>query len=134
MPVGLPVPFAAAALGAAVIEKHFTLDRSMEGPDHRASLEPGELSQLVSGIRSIEQALGSADKKPMPSERDAIANLRKSVVVARALPRGTKLREEDLALRRPGGGIAPADLERVAGRTLKRGIQADEAVRWEDLE
>jgi N-acetylneuraminate synthase len=117
--VGIEVAFAAAALGAAVIEKHFTLDRSLPGPDHQASLEPDELKVLVRGIRNITSALGDGRKQPVPSEANTASVARKSVIARRAIPQGTTLSEADLGLLRPGTGLPPMILPYLIGRTTR---------------
>ena len=130
---GIEVPIAAVALGATVIEKHFTLDRSLEGPDHLASLEPAELRQMVQAIRHIERALGNGVKQPTPSEQKNIAVARKSIHVARPLPAGHVLTSDDLVMKRPGSGISPMQLDTVTGRTLARDVDDDHRLQWEDL-
>lgn len=125
---GIEVPIAAAALGAAVIEKHFTLDRTMEGPDHKASLEPQELSAMVESIRHIEQALGSGMKTASPSEKKNRAVARKSIVAARAIARGELLTEENLAVKRPGTGISPMKWFEVLGTRAVCDFQEDELI------
>lgn len=112
---GIEVPIAAVALGATVIEKHFTLDRDMEGPDHKASLEPEELKAMVSAIRHIEQALGDGHKQISESERKNIAIARKSIVAACPIKKGEMLTEQNLTVKRPGTGISPMRWEEVIG-------------------
>jgi N,N'-diacetyllegionaminate synthase len=112
---GIEVPIAAVALGASVIEKHFTLDRNMEGPDHKASLEPEELKAMVSAIRHIEQALGDGHKQISDSERKNIAIARKSIVAACPIKKGEMLTEQNLTVKRPGTGISPMRWEEVIG-------------------
>lgn len=112
---GIEVPIAAVALGASVIEKHFTLDRNMEGPDHKASLEPEELKAMVSAIRHIEQALGNGHKQISESERKNIAIARKSIVAACSIKKGEMLTEQNLTVKRPGTGISPMRWEEVIG-------------------
>lgn len=130
---GIEVPIAAAALGAAMIEKHFTRDRSAEGPDHRASLEPDELAAMVRGVALISAARGDGIKRAMPSEIDNVPLIRKSLVVNRALPAGTRLTREMLEIKRPATGIVPADIDKVVGRSLSRAMEDDEPVTWADL-
>ena len=132
--LGIEIALAAVARGAAVLEKHLTLDRTLPGPDHRASLEPGDFAALVRGVRVIEAALGDGDKRPMPSEVDTRAVARRSLVAARALPAGHRLTRGDLAIKRPGTGIPPADLDRVLGRRLARPLGVDDMVDWPSLE
>jgi len=103
--LGIEIPIAAVAMGATVIEKHFTLDKNMEGPDHRASLEPDELKAMVRAIRNIEKALGNGIKKPSPSELKNILIARKSIVAARNIRKGELFTEENLTVKRPGTGI-----------------------------
>ncbi len=112
---GIEVPIAAVALGASVIEKHFTLDRNMEGPDHKASLEPDELKAMVSAIRNIEKALGTGKKAVSESERKNIAIARKSIVAACPIKKGDVLTEDNLTVKRPGTGISPMQWEKVIG-------------------
>lgn len=125
---GIEVPIAAVALGATVIEKHFTLDRNMPGPDHKASLEPDELKAMVSAIRNIEKALGSAEKKVSDSERKNIAIARKSIVAATNIKKGDILTEENITVKRPGTGISPMRWEEVLGTTAVRDFQEDELI------
>jgi N,N'-diacetyllegionaminate synthase len=131
---GIEVALAAAALGAAVIEKHLTLDTSLPGPDHRASLPPADMAALVRGVRTIEAALGDGDKRPMPSEADTRRVARKSLVAVRDLKAGERLTPSAVALKRPGTGIAPADLERALGRVLRHDVAADDVIGWSALE
>ena len=131
--LGIEIPVAATALGATIIEKHFTLDRSLEGPDHRASLEPDELKQMVQSIRNVTAALGTGIKQPSPSEAKNLTVARKSVHLSVALPAGHALREEDLAMKRPGNGISPMDYERLIGRTLRHDLPADHQLTWQDV-
>ena len=125
---GIEVPLAAVALGATVIEKHFTLDRDMEGPDHKASLEPDELEAMVKGIRNIEKALGSGVKEPSPSEKKNIAVARKSIVAKRAIARGETLTEENVTVKRPGSGISPMKWNEVLGTVAVRDFAEDEMI------
>ena len=125
---GIEVPIAAVALGATIIEKHFTLNRNMEGPDHKASLEPDELAAMVSAIRNIEQALGSGEKTASPSERKNIAVARKSIVAKRAIKAGERLTEDDLTVKRPGSGISPMRWRDVLGTAAIRDFEEDEMI------
>lgn len=125
---GIEVPIAAVALGATVIEKHFTLDRNMPGPDHKASLEPDELKAMVSAIRNIEKALGSSEKKVTDSERKNIVVARKSIVAARNISEGEIFTEENLTVKRPGTGVSPMRWEEVLGTTAIRDFQEDELI------
>jgi N-acetylneuraminate synthase len=130
---GIELAVAAVALGAAVIEKHFTLDKGLPGPDHRASLDPGELAGLVRSVRNVEAALGDGDKRPMPSEMETRRVARKSLTAARPIRAGEKLTADGVARKRPGTGISPADWPRVAGRTVRRDLAQDEVIDWEAL-
>lgn len=130
---GIEIAIAAAALGAGVIEKHFTLDRSLPGPDHAASLEPGELRQMVTSIRHVEAALGTGIKSPAPCEIANISVARKSIVAARALPAGHPLEAKDLEIKRPGNGLAPKLLPALVGRTLRAALAKDELIGWDHL-
>lgn len=131
--LGLAVSTAAVALGARVIEKHFTLDRSLSGPDHKASIEPEQLTELVQQIRQVEEALGSDLKGPTPSELPVRDVVRRSVTAVRSITAGTTIAKHDLALLRPGTGIPPIDLEKVIGRRTVRDIAAGETLTWSDL-
>ena len=126
--VGIEVPIAAVALGAKVIEKHFTLDRNLPGPDHKASLEPSELKAMVSAIRNIEQALGSEEKKVSSSEMKNKAVARKSIVAAKAIKAGEMFSEEKLTVKRPGIGISPMKWESVIGQVAIRDFEQDELI------
>ncbi len=125
---GIEVPIAAAALGATIIEKHFTLDRNMDGPDHKASLEPEELAAMVSAIRNIEQALGSGEKTASPSERKNIAVARKSIVAKRSIKAGERLTEDNLTVKRPGSGVSPMRWRDVLGTAAIRDFEEDEMI------
>ena len=125
---GIEVPVAAAALGATIIEKHFTLDRNMEGPDHKASLEPDELAQMVNCIRNIEKALGNGVKTPSPSEKKNIAVARKSIVAAKSIKAGEMLTEDNITVKRPGTGISPMKWREVIGTKAARDFAEDELI------
>lgn len=125
---GIEVPVAAVALGATVIEKHFTLDRNMEGPDHKASLEPDELAKMVQSIRHIEKALGSGEKTPSPSEKKNIAVARKSIVAKKMIKAGDELNEYNITVKRPGTGISPMKWFDVIGTKAVRDFQEDELI------
>jgi N-acetylneuraminate synthase/N,N'-diacetyllegionaminate synthase len=131
--MGHAVSLAAVARGAVAIEKHLTLDRALPGPDHAASLTPGELAAAVADIRLVEGALGDGCKRAMPSELSTRAVARKSVVARRDLPAGHRLELADLAIKRPGDGIPPARCAGLAGRVLRRAVGADHPLAWEDL-
>lgn len=126
--VGIEIPIAAVALGAKVIEKHFTLDRSLPGPDHKASLEPDELKAMVLAIRNIEQALGSEEKRVSFSEMKNKAVARKSIVAAKTIKAGEIFSEENLAVKRPGTGISPMKWESVIGQIAVRDFEQDELI------
>lgn len=126
--LGLEASLAATALGAALIEKHFTLDRARPGPDHKISLLPSELAAMVSGIRRIETMLGSPEKCPSPSERPNIVIARKSIVAAKNIRAGEIFSEANLAAKRPGGGISPMRWDEIIGRPAPRDFTADEMI------
>ena len=126
---GIEVPIAAVALGATVIEKHFTLDRNMEGPDHKASLEPDELKAMVSAIRNIEKAVGGDGTKHVSeSERKNMAVARKSIVAACPIKKGDVLTEDNLTVKRPGTGISPMRWEEVIGTKAPKDFEEDELI------
>ncbi|MFT7860921.1 MAG: N-acetylneuraminate synthase [Sulfurimonas sp.] len=126
--LGIEVDIAAVALGASVIEKHFTLDKTMEGPDHKASLEPDELISMVQGIRNIEQALGDGVKKPSKSETPNITVARKSIVAARDIQEGEVFTEQNLTVKRPGDGINPMRWDEFIGQTASKNYKEDEQI------
>ncbi len=125
---GIEVPIAAAAMGATVIEKHFTLDRTMEGPDHAASLEPDELAAMVSSIRHIEQALGTGEKKPSPSEKKNMAVARKSIAAKKDIRAGELLTKDNITTKRPGTGVSPMRWPEVLGTEAIRDFREDELI------
>ena len=125
---GIEVPIAAVALGATVIEKHFTLDRNMQGPDHKASLEPDELFTMVNCIRHIENALGTGDKTPSPSEKKNIAVARKSIVAKVPIKAGEVLTENNITVKRPGSGVSPMRWQEVLGTEAVRDFEEDELI------
>lgn len=131
--LGLAVSTAAVAMGAVVIEKHFTLDRGLSGPDHSASLEPEELAALLRQVRDVEAALGSEIKAPTASELPVRDVARRSVCMTRDLAAGEGISADDLVLLRPGTGIAPKHLDELPGRTLSRAIAAGTPLQWDDL-
>lgn len=132
---GIEVPVAAVALGAEIIEKHFTLDRNMEGPDHKASLEPGELKAMVDAIRNIELAIGgSGIKEITKSELPNKIIARKSIHLAKDLKAGDTIQEHHLNMKRPGDGISPMKIDLVLGKRIKRDMLADEKLNWEDFQ
>lgn len=132
---GIAVALGARGLGMELLEKHFTLDRSMPGPDHPFAIEPGELRELVAGIRAIEQALGSGRLEgPSALEAQEMYRLaRRSLIAARDIPAGTQIAREHLVVKRPGYGIAPKDIDRVVGRVARVDIEADEVLTWEQV-
>lgn len=132
--LGIEVPIAAAALGAEIIEKHFTMDRNMEGPDHRASLEPDELKKMVEGIRNIEKALGDGIKRVSPSEKENILTARKSIVATMKIQEGDRFTEENLTTKRPGSGISPMMWEKLIGKKAKREYNQDDLIYADELE
>ena len=132
--LGIEIPIAAAALGATVIEKHFTLDRNMEGPDHKASLEPDELKSMVSAIRNIERALGNGIKQPQESEVANIAVARKSIHMSRECSAGEALNADMLVMLRPGDGISPMNVDLLLGKRIKRNLSMHHKLHMNDLE
>ena len=126
--VGFEVSVAAVARGARIIEKHFTLDRTLPGPDHKASIEPDELAQMVQAIRHIEEALGSGEKVVADDERPNIAIARKSIVAARAIAAGEIFTEENITVKRPGNGISPLEWDNVLGHPAPRAFSPDELI------
>lgn len=125
---GIEIPIAAVTLGASIIEKHFTLDKSLPGPDHRASLEPHELSAMVAAIRNVELALGDGKKRCSTSEQKNIAIARKSIVAARDIRAGEPFTPDNIAVKRPGTGINPMRWNDVLGSVAKRSFGADELI------
>lgn len=125
---GIEVPVAAVALGATIIEKHFTLDRNMEGPDHKASLEPQELAEMVKCIRNIEKAIGTGEKTPSPSEKKNIAVARKSIVAKTKIKTGDVFTEQNITAKRPGTGLSPMKWFDVLGKTALRDFEEDELI------
>ena len=126
--IGIEVAIAAVALGATVIEKHFTLDRSLPGPDHKASLEPIELKEMVRCIRNIETALGDGIKRPSVGEMANRPMARKSLVAAKSIKEGERLTAENMVIKRPGNGISPMRLDEILGRRASRNFKADELI------
>ena len=131
--LGIEVAIAAVAMGATIIEKHFTLDRTLPGPDHKASLEPGELKEMVRSIRNIEQALGDGYKRPSPSEEKNMAIARKSIILSRDKKAGEPITREDMEMKRPGDGISPMRMHEVIGRRLNADRPAGHRLGWEEL-
>jgi sialic acid synthase SpsE len=132
--LGIEVPVAAVALGAQIIEKHFTLDRNMEGPDHLASLEPDELKAMVKAIRNIELALsGNGEKEPSLSEIKNKTIARKSIHLKSSLPAGHIITQQDLEMKRPGDGISPMQINEVIGRTIKEQLPQEHKLSFKNL-
>lgn len=132
--LGVEVPVAAVALGASVIEKHFTLDKTLPGPDHQASLEPDELKLMVDSIRNIESAMGNGVKSPSPSESKNIVIARRSIHLSRDFGVEETISEEGIIMKRPGDGISPMLMNLVVGRKLKHALPKDHKLTWGDLE
>lgn len=129
--IGIEVPIAAVALGANVIEKHFTLDRSMEGPDHKASLEPNELKAMVDAIRNIEKSLGDGIKQPARSELKNMAIARKSIIAKKNIKAGELFTEDNLTVKRPGNGISPMRWFDILGKKASQDFNEDELIKYE---
>jgi N,N'-diacetyllegionaminate synthase len=127
-PPGIEIPVAAVAMGATVIEKHFTTDRTLPGPDHKASLDPGELAAMIVSIRNVERALGDGIKRPTLSESMNAPIARKSLVAAAAIRRGERLTEENVTVKRPGTGISPMRWDEVIGREAARDFAPDDLI------
>jgi N,N'-diacetyllegionaminate synthase len=126
--LGIEVDIAAVAMGASVIEKHFTLDKNMQGPDHKASLEPNELINMVKSIRNIELALGNGIKKPSPSESSNLKIVRKSIVAKRNIKKGETLTEDNMAIKRPGSGISPMKWYETIGTIATKNYKEDDLI------
>jgi len=126
--LGIEVDIAAVAMGATVIEKHFTLDKVMDGPDHKASLEPEELMIMVKGIRNIEKALGSSKKKPSPSESININIVRKSIVANKDIQKGDLLTDKNIIVKRPGYGISPMKWDGIIGTVATKNYKIDDLI------
>ncbi len=131
--LGLPVALAAVALGACIVEKHFTTDRTLPGPDHRASLEPDELREFVKGVRAVEQSLGNGRKEPAGIESDTARVSRKSLTARQSIPAGALITEDMIAVRRPGTGLPPSLREQVIQRTARVDIAAGTPLTWDLL-
>ena len=127
--IGIEVPIAAVAMGATIVEKHFTLDRGLPGPDHRASLEPDELSSMVKAIRNIEMALGDGIKQPSRSEIRNISIARKSIVASKPIKAGEQFTEHNLGTKRPGHGISPMEWDNIMGKTATRNYETDDLIK-----
>jgi N,N'-diacetyllegionaminate synthase len=126
--LGIEVDIAAVAMGASCIEKHFTLDKTMDGPDHKASLEPEELKAMVGAIRNIEKALGSSEKKPSPSENVNIDVARKSIVASQSIKKGDKLSSKNITTKRPGTGINPMKWDEIIATSAKKDYRMDDPI------
>ncbi|MDH4129237.1 MAG: N-acetylneuraminate synthase [Spirochaetota bacterium] len=131
--MGIEIPIAAVVLGASVIEKHFTLDNSMEGPDHSISLNPTEFKKMVNGIRTVEEAIGDGIKRPIDSEQPVKDAARKSLVAKMDIPAGTILKTDMLTAKRPGHGISPKYLNLIIGKKLHKTIKQNDFINWEAL-
>ncbi len=126
--LGVTMPIAAVALGACVIEKHFTLDKNLPGPDHKASLEPSELREMIKAIKDVENALGEGIKRPAKEEEEIKKVARRSIVAKEGIPEGAIITEDMLDVKRPGTGIAPEYMEMIVGRKAKKSIKKDEII------
>ncbi len=131
--MGTEITMAAVAMGVKVIEKHFTLDRDMEGPDHKASLEPEELEAMVTAIRNVERAMGDGIKKPTKSENDLKKTVRRSLVTAKEIKAGETISPNDILIKRPGTGIPAEFKDKVVGMKSGSDISVDSVIKWEDL-
>lgn len=131
--LGITIPIAAAALGAVIIEKHFTLDKNLPGPDHKASLEPNELKEMINAIRDVEKALGNGVKKLTKQEKEIRKNVRRSVVAKVKISKGTIISEDMLDIKRPGIGIEPKHLNKIIGKKAKKSMEPDELITFENL-
>lgn len=126
---GITVPIMAVSLGAVVLEKHFTLNKTLPGPDHKASLNPQELKRMVAEIRNVEKALGSSEKKPVNSELDILTKIRKSLVANMDIKKGTKITRKMIAIKRPGTGLSPKNFNLIIGKIINRDIRKDQLLR-----
>ena len=127
---GIEIAIAAVALGAQIIEKHFTLDKNMDGPDHKASIDPLELKQMIKAIRNVQTSLGDGVKKPAICELKNINIARKSIVATRDIEKGERITRAKVAVKRPGSGIQPKDLNKLLGHVTKCAIKADQVITW----
>ncbi len=125
---GIEVAIAAVAMGATIIEKHFTLDKNLPGPDHKASLEPDELIEMVKAVRNIEKALGNGEKKSTNSEKENMLIVRKSIVAAKDIAVGEKFSDKNLTIKRPGTGISPMNWDKIIGKTAEKSYSEDELI------
>ena len=140
-PVGLSdhtlstvIPAVAVALGACIIEKHFTLDKAMEGPDHKSSLEPEELKEMIKNIKEVEKALGNGIKKPTKEEEKIKKIVRKSIVAKVDIPKGSTIEEKMIEIKRPGNGISPKHIDKIIGSRVRVDIHKDEIIKWDEIE
>ena len=131
--LGIEVPIAAVALGASVIEKHFTLDRGLEGPDHLASLEPAELKEMISAIRKVEDCLGTGVKEITEAEKENMAVARKSLFYANDFDEGHVLRDGDLIAKRPADGVSPMEIDSLIGKKLLCPVSKNKMLNRKDL-
>lgn len=131
---GIHIPVAAVAMGAHIVEKHFTLSHNLPGVDHAASIEPNELKELIQNIKDVETAFGTNYKSVQPSEREHLLTMRKSLVIAHDTKDGTLLKKEDILVKRPGGGILPSNIDKVIGKRLKKTLFEDDIITWDVLE
>lgn len=131
---GIEIPVMAVAMGASVIEKHFTYDVNAEGPDHKASLSPEDLQQMVREIRHVEKAFGDGEKVPTEAELSTRVAARKSLVYARDLKPGDTISREDICCKRPGNGIQPAEIESFIGKKISVSVKRDTLAKWEDIQ
>jgi N,N'-diacetyllegionaminate synthase len=132
--MGLTVPIMAVTLGACVLEKHFTINRTLPGPDHKASLEPDELTKMIKYIREVEIAMGSYEKIPTKSEIKIKDIIRKSIVSATTITKGTIIKKEHLTIKRPGTGIQPFEMEKLIGKQTKKTIKNNTIITWDDIQ
>ncbi|MFH1384625.1 MAG: N-acetylneuraminate synthase family protein, partial [Candidatus Omnitrophota bacterium] len=132
--LGIVIPIAASAFGAVIIEKHFTLSHDLEGPDHKMSLDPTELRQLISGVRLIEQARGSSVKEPTNAEENLAFSGRRGIKAARRIQKGKVLEAADVKIVKPASGIQPADRENIIGKKVTKDIKRNEPIEWEMVE
>jgi sialic acid synthase SpsE len=132
--LGILVPIMATALGAAVIEKHFTIDKSLPGPDHKASLEPDELKKMIVEIKKAEESLGMPDKKPTEFEKEIMKFVRKSIIAKKDIEKGTVINEDEIVIKRPGTGLKPSNLAKIIGKKANRHISKDEIFQFDMVE
>ncbi len=130
---GYLVPIIAASMGATVIEKHFTLDKTMEGPDHKASADIKDFKKIVEGIRTLEKAKGSTIKRPVNSESEMKINFRKSLTSKEDLAKNSIITEKNIAIKRPGDGIPPKYIDCVIGKKIKKDLKTDETIKWDSI-